>query len=105
MSNKKQSSIDWLALYIKGISSLNSDEIIEQAKSMHKEEIEDAIAFGNISRPNITNDDWIKRQTPIELPTDEEIYINSNVNSENTEQHIGFIKGIQLMRELIKNNK
>ena len=40
MSNKKLSSIDWLALYIKGISSLNSDEIIEQAKAMHKEEMD-----------------------------------------------------------------
>jgi hypothetical protein len=39
---KKQSSIEWLALYIKGISSLNSNEIIEQAKAMHKEEVQDA---------------------------------------------------------------
>ena len=37
---KKQSSVEWLALYIKGISSLNSDEIIEKAKAMHKEESE-----------------------------------------------------------------
>ena len=35
----KQSSVDLLATYIKGISSLNSDEIIEQAKAMHKEEM------------------------------------------------------------------
>jgi hypothetical protein len=41
MSNK-QSSVDLLATYIKGISSLNCDEIIEQAKAMHKEEIKDA---------------------------------------------------------------
>jgi hypothetical protein len=39
--------------------------------------------------------------TPIELPSDEEIYINANVNSENTEQHIGFIKGMQTIRELL----
>ena len=38
MSNNKQSSVDWLANYIKGISSLNHDEVIEQAKAMHKEE-------------------------------------------------------------------
>ena len=42
-----------------------------------EEQLRDAIAFGNISRPNITNDDWIKRQTPIELPTDEEIWDES----------------------------
>jgi hypothetical protein len=45
---KKQSSIEWLALYIKGISSLNSDEIIEKAKAMHKEEIVDAYEDGHL---------------------------------------------------------
>lgn len=43
------------------------------SKLYTEEQLRDAIAFGNISRPNITNDDWIKRQTPIELPTYEEI--------------------------------
>jgi hypothetical protein len=46
-----------------------------------------------------------KNIRPIELPSDEEIYINANVNSENTEQHIGFIKGMQTIRELIEKNK
>ena len=40
MSNNKQSSVEWLGLYIKGISTLNTDEIIEKAKAMHKEEME-----------------------------------------------------------------
>jgi dihydrodipicolinate synthase/N-acetylneuraminate lyase len=44
MSNK-QSSVDLLATYIKGISSLNCDEIIEQAKAMHKEEIKNAFVI------------------------------------------------------------
>ena len=44
MSNK-QSSVELLATYIKGISSLNCDEIIEQAKAMHKEEIKDAFVI------------------------------------------------------------
>jgi predicted GIY-YIG superfamily endonuclease len=44
MSNKKVSSIEWLNLYIKGISALNTDEIIKQAKKMHKQEIIDAAA-------------------------------------------------------------
>ena len=35
-------SIEWLAIYLKGITSLNCDEVIEQAKEMHKQEIIDA---------------------------------------------------------------
>jgi len=38
----------------------------------------------------------------IELPSNEELYINSNIESDNVEQHIGFIKGLELMRELIQ---
>ena len=35
---KKQTAVDWLASYIKGITDLNCDEIIEQAKQMEKEQ-------------------------------------------------------------------
>jgi hypothetical protein len=35
----KQTAVEWLALYIKGITSLNCDEVIEQAKEMEKEQI------------------------------------------------------------------
>jgi hypothetical protein len=51
MSNNKQSSVEWLTLYIKGISSLNHDEVIEQAKAMHKDEIKDALLFGDVLSP------------------------------------------------------
>jgi signal transduction histidine kinase len=37
-NNKKQTAVEWLALYIKGITSLNCDEVIEQAKEMEKEQ-------------------------------------------------------------------
>jgi len=37
---KKQTAVEWLASYIKGITDLNCDEIIEQAKQMEKEQIE-----------------------------------------------------------------
>jgi hypothetical protein len=37
---KKQTAVQWLASYIKGITDLNCDEIIEQAKQMEKEQIE-----------------------------------------------------------------
>jgi len=33
----KQTAVEWLALYIQNITSLNCDEIIEQAKEMEKE--------------------------------------------------------------------
>jgi hypothetical protein len=38
---KKQTAVEWLASYIKGITDLNCDEIIEQAKQMEKEQILD----------------------------------------------------------------
>jgi hypothetical protein len=34
---KKQTAVEWLALYIKGITNLNCDEVIDQAKAMEKE--------------------------------------------------------------------
>jgi hypothetical protein len=37
----KQTAVEWLALYIKGITSLNCDEVIEQAKAMEREQIID----------------------------------------------------------------
>jgi hypothetical protein len=39
----KQTAVEWLALYIKGITSLNCDEVIEQAKEMEKEQIEELV--------------------------------------------------------------
>ena len=34
-----QTAVEWLALYIKGITSLNCDEVIEKAKAMEKEQM------------------------------------------------------------------
>ena len=34
----KQTAVEWLELYIKGITTLNCDDIIEQAKEMEKEQ-------------------------------------------------------------------
>jgi hypothetical protein len=42
----KQTAVEWLALYIKGITSLNCDEVIEQAKEMEKDQICEAYAIG-----------------------------------------------------------
>jgi len=49
-----------------------------------------------------STDEVLAGLTPIELPSNEELYINSNIESDNVEQHIGFIKGLELMRELIQ---
>lgn len=38
----KQTAVEWLAIYIESISSLNHDEVIEQAKAMEREQIENA---------------------------------------------------------------
>ena len=35
----KQTAVEWLATYLKGITSLNCDEVIEQAKAMEKGQI------------------------------------------------------------------
>ena len=35
----KQTAVEWLATYLKGITSLNCDEVVEQAKAMEKEQI------------------------------------------------------------------
>jgi hypothetical protein len=39
MDAKKMTAVEWLALYIKGITNLNCDEVINQAKAMEKEQI------------------------------------------------------------------
>jgi hypothetical protein len=38
----KQTAVEWLASYIKGITDLNCDKIIEQAKQMEKEQMKEA---------------------------------------------------------------
>jgi len=35
----KQTAVEWLGLYIKGITTLNCDDIIEQAIELEKEQI------------------------------------------------------------------
>ena len=53
MSNKKQSSIEWLATHILDnwndiqAGARNIEEFIEQAKAMHNKEIVDAHVNGN----------------------------------------------------------
>ena len=38
----QQTAVEWLAIYIKEITSLNCDDIIKQAKEMEKQHIMDA---------------------------------------------------------------
>jgi hypothetical protein len=72
----------------------------KQIKLYTEEQLRDAIAFGNISRPNISNDNWIERQTPIELPTDEEIY--ELAEKILAVDYLSFTEGAKWMRDKIK---
>ena len=46
----KQTAVEWLALYIKGITSLNCDEVIEQAKAMDtKEKLKHQLFIGKVT--------------------------------------------------------
>jgi hypothetical protein len=45
---KQQTAVEWLGLYIKGITSLNCDEIIEQAKEMEAKQIKLAFTQGEL---------------------------------------------------------
>ena len=74
MSNNKKSSVEWLVEVASQMRYISA-EVLEQAKAMHKEEIEDAELRGK----EIIIIKHTEHSTPIELPSDEEIkeYINS----------------------------
>ena len=76
MSNKKQSSIEWLIdnLYLK--DSLKWEEILEQAKAMHKEEIIKSMSFAFIDGAKIGA---IEYESPY---TDWEQYYNETFNND-----------------------
>jgi len=58
----KQTAVEWLALYIKGITSLNCDEVIEQAKEMEKEAHQEtwdvAHQAGRFEGKGIAEENW-----------------------------------------------
>jgi hypothetical protein len=61
MESKKQTAVEWLALYIKGITNLNCDEVIDQAKAMEKQQIKEAYRYGesnNFYRTEISAKDY-----------------------------------------------
>jgi hypothetical protein len=68
----KQTAVEWLGLYIKGITTLNCDDIIDQAKAMEKEQIIDA-----------HNQSWHDRMNPYKTAEQyyKETYNNNDRNS------------------------
>ena len=58
----KQTAVEWLALYIKGITSLNCDEVIEQAKEIEKEAHQEtwdvAHQAGRFEGKGIAEENW-----------------------------------------------
>jgi hypothetical protein len=71
----KQTAVEWLATYLKGITSLNCDEVIEQAKAMEKEQILEA--HGD-EQSKLQDDGSWKTQTS-------EQYYNETFNTEERE--------------------
>jgi hypothetical protein len=61
-----QTAVEWLALYIKGITSLNCDEVIEQAKAMEKDQI-----INSYNKGTVNGIDYPKLSLPL---TAEEYY-------------------------------
>ena len=55
MSNKKQSSVDWLEFQINlGLSDIGLISAFKQSKAMHKEEIDGAFTVGKFNGINMT---------------------------------------------------
>jgi hypothetical protein len=71
METKKQTAVEWLALYIKGITNLNCDEVIEQAKAMEKQQIELAFREG-----------WFDGNNPLIFKIENERYYNEKYKDE-----------------------
>jgi gamma-glutamylcysteine synthetase len=50
-----QTAVEWLIIYLKGITSLNCDIVIERAKEMEKQQIIDAFDGFPLSTRNSQN--------------------------------------------------
>jgi len=60
---KKQTAVEWLALYIKGITNLNCDEVIHQALAMEKEQLEKAFNEGSFANDEkVTSEEYYNEQ-------------------------------------------
>jgi hypothetical protein len=58
---RKQTAVEWLALYIKGITTLNCDDVIAKAKAMEEEQIKEAYRYGesnNFYRTEISEKEY-----------------------------------------------
>jgi hypothetical protein len=58
----QQTAVEWLATYLKGITSLNCDDIIERAKAMEKEQMIDAHIEGQRVFDNYKHTQWTTDQ-------------------------------------------
>ncbi len=58
----KQLAVEWLAIYLKGITSLNCDEVIAKAKEMEKEQIIDAHIEGQRVFDDYNHTQWTTDQ-------------------------------------------
>jgi len=54
MSNKKHTAVEWIEAYLKTYTSFNLYKIIEKAKEIEKQQIEDAFKKGQESTYKIS---------------------------------------------------
>jgi homospermidine synthase len=61
MSNNRQSSVEWFAEQTLNAFITNGkyDELLQQAKAMHKKEIKDAIYWGNLKGYDEHKRTWV----------------------------------------------
>jgi hypothetical protein len=62
---KKQTAVEWLASYIKAITDLNCDEIIEQAKQMEMEEIKQSYREGRSDQQSARQERFYHRNAEL----------------------------------------
>ena len=69
-----------------------------------EEQINIAMRYATLTKDSYK--EVLERLTPIELPSDEEIEKGANINSQNIQQHMGFIIGVEwLKKEILNQNK
>ena len=88
---KTMTAVEWLATYLKGITSLNCDEVIEQAKAREQNQIMNAWATGVISENNMTADQYYNET----YGSDEHILYNDSKRQ-------WVIEGMKLYRKHLK---
>jgi hypothetical protein len=72
MSNdKKLTAVDWIGIYIKGITTLNCEEVVNQAKTMQREQLVGLLEWMN----------EVAKEEPMRLETDADDIVDQYMSS------------------------